>query len=183
MGNNPSEFKGPKNPVEIVSWDDCQRFLEKLNGNCPHLGGGEFRLPTEAQWEYACRAGSTGSIVSGTMSLCFAIMRGLGRTRTCGRIRLARRSRTPLGFSICTGTCMEWCADWYEGYYANSRRTFRRGLRRARPAFQARGGYYHPRRQLLPFGGPRRLQARARVRRPGLPRLPSSGGGTRGQAG
>jgi formylglycine-generating enzyme required for sulfatase activity len=56
MGNNPCHFKGPKNPVEQVSWNDCQKFLEKLNEK---VGGGRFSLPTEAQWEYACRAGST----------------------------------------------------------------------------------------------------------------------------
>ena len=56
MGNNPSHFKGPKNPVEDVRWEDCQQFLGKLNAK---VGGGKFQLPTEAQWEYACRAGST----------------------------------------------------------------------------------------------------------------------------
>ena len=59
MGNNPSHFKGPKNPVEQVSWDDCQEFLDKLNAKVRHATGGGFQLPTEAQWEYACRAGST----------------------------------------------------------------------------------------------------------------------------
>ena len=55
MGSNPSRFKGPRNPVDSVSWDDCRDFLKRLDAR---LGGGKFRLPTEAQWEYACRAGS-----------------------------------------------------------------------------------------------------------------------------
>jgi formylglycine-generating enzyme required for sulfatase activity len=58
MGANPSYFKGPENPVEDVSWDDCQKFLKKLNERLPGTGG-TVRLPTEAEWEYACRAGTT----------------------------------------------------------------------------------------------------------------------------
>ena len=57
MGNNPSRFKGPKNPVEQVSWEDCQKFLGKLNAKVGS-GAGKFQLPSEAQWEFACRAGS-----------------------------------------------------------------------------------------------------------------------------
>lgn len=56
MGNNPSKFRCPDRPVENVSWDDCQEFIKKLN----ELDGTNYRLPTEEEWEYACRAGSKG---------------------------------------------------------------------------------------------------------------------------
>jgi tetratricopeptide (TPR) repeat protein len=61
MGSNPSSFKSHDQPVENVSWDDCQEFIKRLNAT----GKGTFRLPTEAEWEYACRAGSTGAYCFG----------------------------------------------------------------------------------------------------------------------
>jgi formylglycine-generating enzyme required for sulfatase activity len=66
MGANPSRFKSPGRPVEQVSWDDCQRFLHKLNGQIPGL---DLTLPSEAQWEYACRAGEPAAVYTGGLEI------------------------------------------------------------------------------------------------------------------
>jgi formylglycine-generating enzyme required for sulfatase activity len=66
MGENPSEFRSPTRPVEQVSWDDCQAFVKRLNGL---LKGLELSLPSEAQWEYACRAGTTTATYAGDLEI------------------------------------------------------------------------------------------------------------------
>jgi formylglycine-generating enzyme required for sulfatase activity len=66
MGENPSYFRSPTRPVEQVSWDDCQAFVERLNGL---LKGLELSLPSEAQWEYACRAGTTTATYAGDLEI------------------------------------------------------------------------------------------------------------------
>ena len=136
MGYNPSDFSntgGGKSkvsglntdnfPVENVSWDDCQEFINKLNA-IAELKGLEFRLPTEAQWEYACRAGTTtpffwGSSLNGDKANCFGYfpygtdVKGeyLGRTSPVGSY-----SANPWGFFDMHGNVYEWCADWYDDY-------------------------------------------------------------------
>jgi formylglycine-generating enzyme required for sulfatase activity len=118
MGDNPSSFKGPKNPVERVSWDNCQEFVEKLNGK---VGGGKFTLPSEAQWEYACRAGSTtrycyGDEGSGLGEYAWYSANSGGKTHPVGEKR-----PNAWGLYDIHGNVWEWCRDWYDGgYYANS---------------------------------------------------------------
>lgn len=112
MGNNPSNFKRGNNyPVDSVSWEDCQRFISMINSrmNCG------ARLPTEAEWEYACRAGTTGPY-GGTGNLDDMGWYGgkgfFGRTRPVGQ----KRANT-WGFHDMHGNVCEWCYDWYGAYY------------------------------------------------------------------
>ena len=78
MGANPSNFKGPQHPVENVSWDDAVRFCDKLSALPEEKAAGRmYRLPTEAEWEYACRAGSTTRYSFGDDAAASVTMRGL----------------------------------------------------------------------------------------------------------
>jgi len=127
MGTNPSRFTGdPRLPVESVSWEDCQKFLEKLNGR---VSGGGFRLPTEAQWEYACRAGTTTPFHFGeTISTERANYNG-NYTYGNGGKGVWRQKTTVVssfpsnawGLHDMHGNVWEWCADWYaEDFYTRS---------------------------------------------------------------
>jgi hypothetical protein len=119
MGNNPSHFKGPKNPVETVSWDNCQKFLEKLNEK---VGGGRFSLPTEAQWEYACRAGSKtgycfGDDESELGDYAWYSANSGSRTHPVGEKKPNAR-----GLYDMHGNVWEWCHDWYDTQTVNGSR-------------------------------------------------------------
>ena len=116
MGSNPSNFKGADLPVECVSWDDCQEFIRKLNS----MTGQNFRLPTEAEWEFACRGGNnsrgykySGSNNLGSVAWCSG--NSGGKTHP-----VATKSPNELGIYDMSGNVWEWCADWYGGYSSSA---------------------------------------------------------------
>ena len=117
MGNNPSEFKGANKPVESVSWNDCQEFIKKLND----LTGLQFRLPTEAEWEYAARGGnkSQGYKYSGSNTIgdvAWYSGNSLSTTHPVGT-----KQPNELGIYDMSGNVWEWCNDWYSrNYYSSS---------------------------------------------------------------
>lgn len=117
MGSNPSRFKGPKRPVERVSWDDCQMFLRKLNS----LTEQNFRLPTEAEWEYAARGGkSDGTKYAGSNSIDdVAWYFGKSGYQTH---EVATKRANPFGIYDLSGNVYEWCQDLY-GFYSSSSQT------------------------------------------------------------
>ena len=118
MGSNPSCFTGDlQRPVEQVSWYDCQTFVNKLN----ELTGENFRLPTEAEWEYAARGGkeSTGYKNSSSNSVGGVTLYGIVSRETN-----VVKSMEPneLGIYEMLGNVWEWCSDWY-GSYSSSAQT------------------------------------------------------------
>ena len=119
MGSNPSKFKGPKNPVETVSWDDCQKFLGKLNAKSA-AGGGTFQLPTEAQWEYACRAGSKTRYSFGDDKTRLGDYAWYGKNSHKPH-PVGEKKPNAWGLYDVHGNVWEWCQDRYDGgYYAKS---------------------------------------------------------------
>jgi formylglycine-generating enzyme required for sulfatase activity len=118
IGNNPSQFKGDNLPAEQVSWNDAVAFCEVLNkkGGIPR--GWKFALPTEAQWEYACRAGTTTAYSWGnniTPQLTNYKDSGLNKT-----VEVGSYSANPWGFFDMHGNVWEWTADWRGGYPRSS---------------------------------------------------------------
>ncbi|MBZ2183301.1 MAG: formylglycine-generating enzyme family protein [Bryobacter sp.] len=122
MGGNPSTFiqgeEAPRRPVERVSWNDAQQFLSRLNA----LGIGRFRLPTEAEWEYAARAGSPARFAFGDDPAFEALgrhawfySRAEGRSHPVGA-----KQPNSWGVYDLYGNVWEWCADWFGPYSADA---------------------------------------------------------------
>ena len=117
MGNNPSYFKGDNLPVEQVSWNDVQEFIRKLNQQT----GKSYRLPTEAEWEYAARGGSNsrGYKYSGSNNIGSVAWYDGNSGNTTHAV--GTKSPNELGIYDMSGNVYEWCQDWYgSSYYSNS---------------------------------------------------------------
>lgn len=128
MGTEPSRFKGPNRPVENVSWDDCQEFCQKLTGQLK--GKATVHLPTEAEWEYACRAGTTtefwfGDVINPDLANYDGNYQWNGSPK--GKYREQTTdvgtvgSKNPWGLFDLHGNVWEWCQDaWDDAYYSKS---------------------------------------------------------------
>jgi len=107
FGGNPSRTKGAKLPVTHVSWEDCQEFIKKLNAKTD----GGYRLPTEAEWEYACRAGTTTAYSYGN-NLTWSDANIAGESIK----EVGSYKPNAFGLYDMHGNLWEWCEDW-SGYY------------------------------------------------------------------
>ena len=125
MGTNPSSFTGDlQRPVEQVSWEDCQEFIARLNV----LTGKSFRLPTEAEWEYAARGGNkaAGTLYAGSenpdeVAWYYFNSYGVGAdSPEYGTHVVATKHANELGLNDMSGNVNEWCSDWYGSYSENA---------------------------------------------------------------
>ena len=125
MGSNPSSFKGGQLPVETVSWDDAMKFCRKLTERERQAGrlptGTIYTLPTEAQWEYACRAGTTGDYAGEVDAMAWYNKNSGGATHEVGT-----KQANAWGLRDMHGNVWEWCLDW-DGPYFGGRVTDPKG--------------------------------------------------------
>jgi formylglycine-generating enzyme required for sulfatase activity len=126
MGSNPSNFKGDNLPVEQVSWDDVQIFLSKLNAKT----GKTYRLPTEAEWEYAAGGGENNRTIFAGINDESSLGNYAWYSANSNNTTHAVGTKQPnqLGLYDMSGNVWEWCSDWYGAdYYANSPQTNPKG--------------------------------------------------------
>ena len=134
LGGNPNSYiKGPKYPVMSVSWDECQQFLEHLNAKSA-AGRGKFQLPSQAQWEYACRAGSTTRYCFGDDASQLGEYAWYEKNSNKHHAPGRREEAERLGRMTCTGPSGSGARIGMTADITRSRRrTIRRDLQRARP--------------------------------------------------
>ena len=138
MGNNPSSFSGTNLPVENVSWNDCQTFITKLN----QLTGKHFRLPTEAEWEYAARGGnkSKGYKYAGSNTLSNVAWYYDNSSSKTHPVK--QKQANELGLYDMSGNVWEWCQDWF-GTYSSSAQTNPAGPASGSYRVYRGGGWYY----------------------------------------
>jgi len=116
MENNPSKFTGDANrPVEGVSWDDVQEFIRRLNAR---EGGARYRLPTEAEWAYAARAGSTTAYSFGDDDRQLDDYAWYGKNAGNTTHPVGQKLPNAWGLYDMHGNVWEWVQDWYDRYPA-----------------------------------------------------------------
>ncbi len=117
MGSNPSHFGGNNLPVDSVSWNDCEKFITKLN----QMYHGTFRLPTEAEWEYACRAGTTTDYYWENGNIGDYAWYSSHSGSNIYTQEVGTKLPNEFGLYDMSGNVWEWCQDWYDSnYYSNS---------------------------------------------------------------
>jgi formylglycine-generating enzyme required for sulfatase activity/tetratricopeptide (TPR) repeat protein len=135
MGNNPSHFKGENHPVDQVSWEDVQEFIANLN---ERTGENLYRLPTEAEWEYACRSGSSGTYSFGDDEKLLGEYAWFNNNSEQKTHPVGGKKPNAWGLYDMHGNVWEWCQDWHGDYpqgsvtdpvglSSGSRRVFRGG--------------------------------------------------------
>lgn len=117
MEANPSHFSGDGNPMEWVSWNDCQSFISKMNELDPNC---TYRRPTEAEWEYCCRAGSETRYCFGDDESKLGDYAWYGDNSNEKTHPVGKKIPNAWGIYDMHGNVYEWCQDWYDSDYYDS---------------------------------------------------------------